>query len=781
MPLGYATSVGSWVTGDHPAWEPQLLAYIAAAKAQCPLERATTRFVLQAADGNGAGGGGAGTEADPYRTRTPGDLDTLINSQGSGVRWRLRRGDEWVGPSRVRLQGGRTLDAYGVGPRPHLSNFTLRIEPAAGAWTDAGGGRWTASLASPGWVRERRPGGLAQVLRKVGSAAEVAATPRSWWHDGALLHLHPGTINPNAVAWEATAAATPRVDGLLLTGDGNRVSGLRVDGFGLDGVQSNDGWQVKASISGDAVCVVEGCELYYASRHTSGVSTSTSGGRGVWLDNEEGLIQEAGGAVHVDYASSGLQEAVVWGCRYPFGSLPQGVGVTAGYALGDAVLTHTDETSPNRVGLAVVGRCVVGGDVRGLPPARLGTHNDVPGASNDPASWRSVRYRCVQFAHDGNHANLFVSRSDTINCNFDLVPPNAGTNEAMTASGSNGRMIGCRVRVDTRLAGSGNARYGLFNCPTPAEAAAKIVRTWIHWVHNHAYPVTLDRDNKTTGSQTNNDDGTKQLIDCLVTAEGSGPVHLGFSNTNDSARLRNVALRGISNLGATHATGYEQISGYRLLTHAPAPDAVRTEIAMIQDADITRIAAAILANPSNKVMTDAGGAVATDTASRQASKADVSGLPAAVRTELAAELARLDATVSSRLEGTAYVEPDNAGIAAVKAKMDNLPTDPASVSDVPAPDAIGDELLNRVLAGNHDVEGSVGKLLQDAAAGSPSAASIDPYLRAALFGKSALTDNADGTKTERRFAADGTTPLLDISFNAAGEVTDVELDPGDPA
>lgn len=57
----------------------------------------------------------------------------------------------------------------------------------------------------------------------------------------------------------------------------------------------------------------------------------------------------------------------------------------------------------------------------------------------------------------------------------------------------------------------------------------------------------------------------------------------------------------------------------------------------------------------------------------------------AVRAELATELARIDATVSSR-NATA---PDNAGIAAIKAKTDNLPSDPADQSlIVSATDAV---------------------------------------------------------------------------------------------
>jgi hypothetical protein len=52
----------------------------------------------------------------------------------------------------------------------------------------------------------------------------------------------------------------------------------------------------------------------------------------------------------------------------------------------------------------------------------------------------------------------------------------------------------------------------------------------------------------------------------------------------------------------------------------------------------------------------------------------------AVRSELATELSRIDVAVSSR-NATA---PDNAGIAAIKAKTDNLPSDPADESSIQA-------------------------------------------------------------------------------------------------
>jgi hypothetical protein len=56
----------------------------------------------------------------------------------------------------------------------------------------------------------------------------------------------------------------------------------------------------------------------------------------------------------------------------------------------------------------------------------------------------------------------------------------------------------------------------------------------------------------------------------------------------------------------------------------------------------------------------------------------------AVRSELTTELGRIDATVSSRLASASYTAPDNASITAIKAKTDNLPSDPADESSLQA-------------------------------------------------------------------------------------------------
>jgi len=58
----------------------------------------------------------------------------------------------------------------------------------------------------------------------------------------------------------------------------------------------------------------------------------------------------------------------------------------------------------------------------------------------------------------------------------------------------------------------------------------------------------------------------------------------------------------------------------------------------------------------------------------------LAGIASAVRTELGTELARIDAAISSRLSSVGYTSPANADVAAIKAKTDNLPNDPADQS-----------------------------------------------------------------------------------------------------
>jgi hypothetical protein len=98
-----------------------------------------------------------------------------------------------------------------------------------------------------------------------------------------------------------------------------------------------------------------------------------------------------------------------------------------------------------------------------------------------------------------------------------------------------------------------------------------------------------------------------------------------------------------------------------------------------------RIDAAISSRSSHTAADVAAGVTSDHGAGsyvRNTEPASAATIASQVRTELTTELARVDAAISSRLAAGTYTAPDNASITAIKAKTDNLPSDPADASDI---------------------------------------------------------------------------------------------------
>ena len=85
---------------------------------------------------------------------------------------------------------------------------------------------------------------------------------------------------------------------------------------------------------------------------------------------------------------------------------------------------------------------------------------------------------------------------------------------------------------------------------------------------------------------------------------------------------------------------------------------------------------------SHASRTITGGTV--DTLTNAPSVPSAAAIASQVRTELATELARVDAAISTRLASSAYTAPANSDITAIKAKTDNLPASPAATGDIPS-------------------------------------------------------------------------------------------------
>jgi hypothetical protein len=169
-------------------------------------------------------------------------------------------------------------------------------------------------------------------------------------------------------------------------------------------------------------------------------------------------------------------------------------------------------------------------------------------------------------------------------------------------------------------------------------------------------------------------------------------------------------------------------------------------------------------------------ATAPDNAGIAAIQAKTDNLPANPASQT-----NLDVAVSTRLASASYTAPDNASVTAIKAKTDNLPATPAATGDAMAltsgerttlAGVIWDRLLTAITT-----VGSIGKLLKDnidAAISSATAPTVDEiwdeplsgHLTAGTAGK-ALSDAGGGSVTVNATVAISATQAESV---ASGEV-----------
>jgi hypothetical protein len=160
-------------------------------------------------------------------------------------------------------------------------------------------------------------------------------------------------------------------------------------------------------------------------------------------------------------------------------------------------------------------------------------------------------------------------------------------------------------------------------------------------------------------------------------------------------------------------------------------------------------------------------------------------IASAVRTELATELGRVDAAVTSRLASASYTAPANSDVAAIKAKTDNLPSDPAdeslleaaitaAVPSVPTALAIADAVLDEATS-EHQTAGTVGKALTDAGgSGTPPTVA---QIRAEMDSNSTKLANLDAAVTSR-LASSGYTAPPSAASNASAVRTELSTELG---
>lgn len=140
---------------------------------------------------------------------------------------------------------------------------------------------------------------------------------------------------------------------------------------------------------------------------------------------------------------------------------------------------------------------------------------------------------------------------------------------------------------------------------------------------------------------------------CKVPPAGSVALGVPVDATTGTAALNGVTLAEIE------ASTVLAMKAHVDAVPAAVRAAIATELARIDVATSSRLAAAGYTAPDNATIASTATAVAA--------------MPASVRTNLAAELARIDVATSSRLSAAGYTAPDNATIAATATAVGNVP------------------------------------------------------------------------------------------------------------
>lgn len=195
--------------------------------------------------------------------------------------------------------------------------------------------------------------------------------------------------------------------------------------------------------------------------------------------------------------------------------------------------------------------------------------------------------------------------------------------------------------------------------------------------------IVLAKGTGVTGFNDVSDANVQSDVQTALTAQGYTTTRAGYLDALNGIvqAIWDKATSALTTVGSIGKLLVDNINA-TISSRAVAGDAMaltsgeRTtlagviEAAIINDADSHAVLQAIV-DKINSVDPDLSGLT-------------LSAIAAAVRTNLTTELARIDAAISTRLATSGYTAPDNADIAAIKAKTDLLPSDPASESSVEA-------------------------------------------------------------------------------------------------
>ena len=210
-----------------------------------------------------------------------------------------------------------------------------------------------AETGTVAWTRVE--GDNLLLLRKQTSAADVDANPGSWYADGARLWLSPppkfGPANDGLRKYQSVYLNT--TEGVVTADvDKCRLHDLRIEGYGADNQQrvqaafNYAGYAVHGHALGANALVVDGCEAYYANRHS--LCNVVSGTGGIFTLSGCKAGYTTGDNIHfIAYTSGGGQEFLSWQNECTSGTVLQGQTPFFDHNAGDGSGSYAHTTGGN--------------------------------------------------------------------------------------------------------------------------------------------------------------------------------------------------------------------------------------------------------------------------------------------------------------------------------------------------------------------------------------------------------------------------------------------------
>lgn len=440
---------------------------------EAPIERSTTHY-FDVVTGNDTTGDGSAS--NPWKTLVKAQqVHDAWTQDSGGLALLLHRGQTFPGVTGLDISKDHvTVAGYGEGARPCVSRFTLQLPSGGGGWTQISGTHYKRGpmLATIAWVRLKDS--IVTPPQRMADAAGVTATTHSWWYDAGNLELHVNFgVDPNTLDLDGAYANSD--DGIIVSGDGCRIDGLRCEGWGMNPDDTSvQRYGIRTTVTDDHGVVVSHCDAYFNGRHNIGqyaAPANASGGMATFVNCRGGwtLADTAGETAFVGYTYLGGTELILHDCTAADAHLPES---GRSYPRNVALKTHQGSGKPPHALLICWGFTVEQSDYGFVRGAIL--DGSAPATELEDVRAFNVGERIEVCDGRGAGQRLTPSNIVAVNCDWRLRPTTSPLGFVDPATNpADGWLINSRVAIDL-TGNSPTANAWAFYYGSTATAAAHL-------------------------------------------------------------------------------------------------------------------------------------------------------------------------------------------------------------------------------------------------------------------------------------------------------------------